>query len=56
MGELSYLHSRDITYATSCQGPYAESVRYRDFMGCPKTPDRAVGQNQGRVLPHTVSE
>jgi predicted dithiol-disulfide oxidoreductase (DUF899 family) len=32
-GELSYLHSRDVTYATFCQGPYAESVRYRDFMG-----------------------
>ena len=31
--ELSYLHSRDITYATLCQGPYEESVRYRDFMG-----------------------
>jgi predicted dithiol-disulfide oxidoreductase (DUF899 family) len=31
--ELSYLHSRDITYATLCQGPYDESVRYRDFMG-----------------------
>jgi predicted dithiol-disulfide oxidoreductase (DUF899 family) len=31
--ELSYLHSRDITYATLCQGPFAESVRYRDFMG-----------------------
>ncbi len=33
VGELSYLHSRDITYATLCQGPYEESVRYRDFMG-----------------------
>ena len=33
VGELSYLHSRDITYAVFCQGPYAESVRYRDFMG-----------------------
>ncbi|GAA4794688.1 DUF899 family protein [Actinomycetospora chlora] len=32
-GELSYLHSRGITYATFCQGPYAESARYRDFMG-----------------------
>jgi predicted dithiol-disulfide oxidoreductase (DUF899 family) len=32
--ELSYLHSRDVTYATFCQGPYDESVRYRDFMGC----------------------
>ncbi len=31
--ELSYLHSRDVTYATLCQGPFAESVRYRDFMG-----------------------
>jgi predicted dithiol-disulfide oxidoreductase (DUF899 family) len=31
--ELSYLHSRDITYAVLAQGPYAESVRYRDFMG-----------------------
>jgi predicted dithiol-disulfide oxidoreductase (DUF899 family) len=31
--ELSYLHARDITYATFCQGPYAESARYRDFMG-----------------------
>jgi hypothetical protein len=31
--ELSYLHSRDITYAVFCQGPYDESSRYRDFMG-----------------------
>jgi predicted dithiol-disulfide oxidoreductase (DUF899 family) len=31
--ELSYLHSRDITYAVFCQGPYPESARYRDFMG-----------------------
>ena len=31
--ELSILHSRDVTYATFCQGPYEESVRYRDFMG-----------------------
>ena len=31
--ELSYLHSRDITYATFCQGPYEESARYREFMG-----------------------
>ncbi|WP_333891310.1 DUF899 family protein [Mycolicibacterium gadium] len=31
--ELSYLHSRDVTYATFCQGTYDESVRYRDFMG-----------------------
>jgi predicted dithiol-disulfide oxidoreductase (DUF899 family) len=31
--ELSHLHHRDVTYATFCQGPYAESARYRDFMG-----------------------
>ncbi len=33
VGELSYLHSRDVTYATFCQGPYEESIRYREFMG-----------------------
>ena len=44
VGDLSYLHSRDITYAVFCQGrnvasdqppalPYDESARYRDFMG-----------------------
>ena len=32
VSELSYLHSRDITYAVFCQGPYDESARYRDFM------------------------
>lgn len=31
--ELSFLHSRDVTYAVLCQGPYEESARYRDFMG-----------------------
>jgi len=47
VAELSYLHSRDITYAVFCQGrnvatdladaqdSYAESIRYRDFMGWP---------------------
>jgi predicted dithiol-disulfide oxidoreductase (DUF899 family) len=33
VAELAYLHSRDITYAVFCQGPYAQSRRYRDFMG-----------------------
>jgi predicted dithiol-disulfide oxidoreductase (DUF899 family) len=44
VGELSHVHSRDITYAIFCQGrnvsydqppalPYDESARYRDFMG-----------------------
>ncbi len=31
--ELSYLHSRDVTFAVFCQGPYEETSRYRDFMG-----------------------
>jgi predicted dithiol-disulfide oxidoreductase (DUF899 family) len=31
--ELSYLHSRDVTFAVFCQGPYPESARYRQFMG-----------------------
>jgi predicted dithiol-disulfide oxidoreductase (DUF899 family) len=32
VADLSYLHSRDITYAVFCQGPFDESIRYRDFM------------------------
>ena len=45
--ELSYLHSRDVTYATFCEGPYAESARYRDFMGweMPWYSARASGEN-----------
>src|SRR6202162_5298712 len=31
--ELSYIHSRDVTFAVFCQGPYEESARYREFMG-----------------------
>jgi predicted dithiol-disulfide oxidoreductase (DUF899 family) len=31
--ELSYMHSRDITYAVFAQGPFEESMRYHDFMG-----------------------
>jgi len=31
--ELSHLHSRDITFAVFCKGPYNESIRYHDFMG-----------------------
>jgi predicted dithiol-disulfide oxidoreductase (DUF899 family) len=33
MSELSYFHARDVTFAVFAQGPYQESVRYRDFMG-----------------------
>jgi predicted dithiol-disulfide oxidoreductase (DUF899 family) len=31
--ELSYLQSRDVSYATFCEGPFEESSRYREFMG-----------------------
>src|SRR6202167_617710 len=31
--ELSFLHSRDGTYVTFCQGPYQEPILYRDFGG-----------------------
>jgi predicted dithiol-disulfide oxidoreductase (DUF899 family) len=31
--ERSYIQSRDVTFATFCQGPYEESARYRAFMG-----------------------
>ena len=27
------MHSRYITYAVLCQGPFEESARYREFMG-----------------------
>lgn len=33
VAELSYLHSRDVTFAVFCQGPYEDSSRYHDFMG-----------------------
>jgi len=31
--ELSFIHSRDVTYATICQEPWQEGERYRKFMG-----------------------
>ena len=31
--ELSFMHSRDVTFAVVCQGSYQESARYREFMG-----------------------
>jgi predicted dithiol-disulfide oxidoreductase (DUF899 family) len=33
VSELSYLHARDVTYATFSQGPYQEAAAYRRFMG-----------------------
>src|SRR5262245_48155644 len=30
---LSYIHSRDVTFAAFAEGPHEESARYRAFMG-----------------------
>jgi predicted dithiol-disulfide oxidoreductase (DUF899 family) len=58
INELSYLHSRDVSYATFCEGPYEESSRYRDFMGWtvpwysvpPDSVDRLVAQRHFGML------
>ncbi|KAI1868358.1 hypothetical protein JX265_007181 [Neoarthrinium moseri] len=46
--ELSYLHSRDVTFAVFCQGPYDESNQYRKFMGWDmpwySIPERSYGR------------
>ncbi|MFI2648725.1 MULTISPECIES: DUF899 family protein [Micromonospora] len=33
MGMLDYLHARDVTYAVFCQGSYADSAPFAEFMG-----------------------
>lgn len=33
VGPLDYLHARDVTYAVFCQGSYAESAGFAQFMG-----------------------
>jgi predicted dithiol-disulfide oxidoreductase (DUF899 family) len=48
--KLSYLHSRDITYAVFCQGPYPESARYRDFMGWDMPWYSATGESLNALL------
>lgn len=48
--ELSYLHSRDVTYATFCEGRYDESARYRDFMGW-TMPWYSARDAKGALLP-----
>jgi predicted dithiol-disulfide oxidoreductase (DUF899 family) len=55
--ELSYLHSRDITYAVFCQGPYEESRRYQEFMdwrvpwysALPSQEELLVGRHAGMM-------
>src|ERR1017187_4787197 len=48
--ELSYLHSRDVTFAVFCQGPYDESARYRDFMGWEMPWYSVPGESSDRLL------
>jgi predicted dithiol-disulfide oxidoreductase (DUF899 family) len=58
INELSYLHSRDVGYAAFCEGPYEESLRYRDFMGWtlpsysvpPATADRLIAGRHFGIL------
>jgi predicted dithiol-disulfide oxidoreductase (DUF899 family) len=56
VGELSYLHSRDITYAVFCQGPYDESRRYRDFMGWTMPWYSAVGSLDDLLVGRNVGQ
>jgi predicted dithiol-disulfide oxidoreductase (DUF899 family) len=49
VSELSYLHSRGITYAVFCQGPFEESIRYRDFMGW-EMPWYSIGDSVSTLL------
>jgi len=50
VAELSYLHSRGITYAVFCQGPYEESKRYYDFMGWEMPWSSAQGSSLDALL------
>jgi predicted dithiol-disulfide oxidoreductase (DUF899 family) len=54
VAELSYLHSRDITYAVFCQGPFAESFRYREFMGWEMPWYSAVGSLDTLLVGRTI--
>jgi len=47
--DLSGLHSRDVTFAVLCQGPYAESIRYHDFMGW-QMPWYSTGPSRDELL------
>jgi len=53
--ELSYLHSRDVTFAVFCQGPFPVSDRYREFMGWEmpwySVPETSRDALDRRVLP-----
>jgi predicted dithiol-disulfide oxidoreductase (DUF899 family) len=50
--ELEYLHSRDVSYAVLAEGPYAETSRYRDFMGYPVPWYSVPADSVDRLIAH----
>jgi predicted dithiol-disulfide oxidoreductase (DUF899 family) len=50
--ELNYLHSRDVSYAVFCQGPYEEAARYRTFMGYPAPWYSLPPASAGELVPY----
>jgi predicted dithiol-disulfide oxidoreductase (DUF899 family) len=54
--ELSYLHSRDVTFAVFCKGPFDESNRYREFMGWDNMPWYSIPEESyARLAIHSNS-
>ena len=54
--EISYLHSRDITFAVFAQGPYAESRAYRDFMAWTMPWYSAVGSLERLLVGRNIGQ
>jgi predicted dithiol-disulfide oxidoreductase (DUF899 family) len=54
IGELEYLHARDVTFAVFAQGPFPESIRYRDFMGWQMPWYSAAGSLQTLLSGRTI--
>ncbi|MBM7787806.1 DUF899 family protein [Tenggerimyces flavus] len=50
--ELNYLHSRDVSYAVFCEGPYEEASRYRAFMGYPAPWYSVPPESVAKLVPH----
>ncbi len=50
--ELEYLHSRDVGYAVLAEGPYAETSRYREFMGYPVPWYSVPAESVERLIAH----
>jgi predicted dithiol-disulfide oxidoreductase (DUF899 family) len=49
--ELGYLHSRDVTFAVFCEGPFEASNRYREFMGWEMPWYAVPGESLDRIAP-----